>query len=186
MSEKAPRVYLKNGKKYFKVNGKRVVIKSKMTEKDLISIYKLLKKNTNFTNARLLAPVRGKKTQIINSAKAVVNLHNPPAKRRRRRVVTKKPFVSTINEANRISTSGPTAYRHPKDSGKEDEINKLINEKAGLSNQLIVSNNRQAPQQQMSEQEIMYEMNQDPRFHYYLSHADPYTQYKGIKEMTKQ
>ena len=41
MSEKAPRVYLKNGKKYFKVNGKRVVMKSKMTEKDLISIYKL-------------------------------------------------------------------------------------------------------------------------------------------------
>ena len=96
MSEKAPRVYLKNGKKYFKVNGKRVVMKSKMTEKDLISIYKLLKKNINFTKARLLAPVRGKKTQIINSAKAVVNIHNPLAKRRLRRGVTKKPFVSSI------------------------------------------------------------------------------------------
>ena len=169
MSEKAPRVYLKNGKKYFKVNGNRVVIKSKMTEKEILGIYKLLKKHTSSTNAKLLAPVKGKTTKINNSAKAVVNIHNTaPTKRRRRMGETKKPFVSTVNEANKISASGSTADRHPKDSGKEDEINKLINDNAGLSNQLIVANNRQAPQppqqqqQQMSEQERMYE---NPRFH---------------------
>ena len=108
MSEKAPRVDLKNGKKYFKVNGKRGVIKSKMTEKEILGIYKLLKKHTSSTNARLLAPVRGKKTQIINSAKAVVNIHNPSAKRRLRRGVTKKPFVSTIDEKNRVSATHET------------------------------------------------------------------------------
>ncbi len=101
----APRVYLKNGKKYFKVNGKRIFIRSKMSEREIMDIYKLLKKT-----------MQGKKTKITNTARAVVNIHNPPAPRRRRRRVTKKPFVSTIDEKNRVSVSG--ADRHPKDSGK--------------------------------------------------------------------
>ena len=119
MSEKASRVYLKNGKKYFKVNGKRVVIKSKMTEKEILGIYKLLKKKTNFTNGRLLAPVKGKTTKIYNSAKAVVNIHNPASTKRRRKRPHKRPFQSTIDEKNKVSATHGTETRHPKDSGNK-------------------------------------------------------------------
>ena len=93
-----------SGKKYFVINGEKIYINTRLSKKEIMKIYNLLKKNM----------------KITNSAKAVVNIHNAaPTKRRKRRVVTKKPFVSSINEANKISASGSTADRHPKDSAKK-------------------------------------------------------------------
>ena len=63
------------GKKYFKVNGRRIYIESGVTRKQVLSIYKALQKtikpknNTNKTH---------------NSAHAVVNINNGPSRRSRR------------------------------------------------------------------------------------------------------
>ena len=75
------------GKKYFKVNGRRIYIESGVTRKQVLSIYKALQKtikpknNTNKTH---------------NSAHAVVNINNGPSRRtnHRRRYVK---FNSTID-----------------------------------------------------------------------------------------
>ena len=124
--------------------------------------------------------MKGKTTKITNSAKAVVNIHNPPAKRRRRRDLTKKPFVSTIDEKNRVFATHGTETRHPKDSGKEDEINKLKNEKIGLSNQLVLASRQQReagdpqPPADESDEDRMYRMNLDHKFHY-IYHMEIHT-----------
>lgn len=166
-----------SGRKYFVINGKKIYINTKMSKKEILSVYKALKKN-----------MRVKKPQVTNSAKAVVNIHQAP---RRRRRVNKKAFQSTIDEKNRVSVSGSTEQRHPKDSGKEDEINKLINEKAGLENQLRLVGpppmpQRQDPQLEYSVEDRMYDMNQNPQFHGYLSHPDPHVALSGIKKLSKQ
>ena len=95
----------KNGKKYFVVYGQRVYLEVGMSKKDIAGIYKLLKKK--------LKP----KTKISNSATAVVI--NNASKRRRNN--TKKPFVSTLNDSNRVVVS------QGKDSGDKDLINNLVN-----------------------------------------------------------
>ncbi len=104
----------KSGKRYFKVNGRKIYIQAGVTRKQILSIYKALQKTIKT------------KTVNTNKASAVVNINNGPSRRsnRRRRYVK---FNSTINPLNRVSVSG--SDHHPKDSGDKDLINKLINEK---------------------------------------------------------
>ena len=80
-----PKIHLTSaGKKYFKVNGRRIYIESGVTRKQVLSIYKALQKT--------IKP----KTNNINKASAVVNINNGPSRRtnRRRRYVK---FNSTID-----------------------------------------------------------------------------------------
>ena len=81
------KVYVsQSGKKYFVINGKKIYINTRLSKKEIMKIYNLLKKNM----------------KITNSAKAVVIIHTAaPTKRRRRRGVTKNQFVLTINEAKK-------------------------------------------------------------------------------------
>ena len=109
----------KTGKKYFIVNDQRVYIESDMSKKDISSIYKLLKKKLQ------------NKQKITNSAKTIVNINNPAPIKRRRRNNKKKAFESTLNDSNRVSTSGKTT----KQSNDEDKINNLINKNNLLTNQ---------------------------------------------------
>jgi len=88
----------KSGKKYFIVHGRKIIINSKLTKREILQIYKLLLKNV-------------KKQKQSRS-------------RRRSKKQKSKTFKSTIDEANRVSSSSGPA----KDSGDKDLINKLIND----------------------------------------------------------
>ena len=68
-----PKIYITpTGKHYFKVNGKRVYINSKISKREIGYVYKLLKKSI--------------KNKNVNTAKAIVNIHQEAPKRRRKRV----------------------------------------------------------------------------------------------------
>src|SRR5436190_1084357 len=105
-----PVIYMtKSGKEYFIVNKERIFVDKRMTKKEIAAIYKLLKRKLKR---------KSKSSQVVNSAKAIVNINNPAPKRRRRNKKN-EPFVSTLNDGNRVTTSG----RDPKDSGDKDLIN---------------------------------------------------------------
>lgn len=109
-TEKMPVIHkTKSGKKYFLVHGERVYIEAKMSKKDIMGVYKLLKKK--------IKPQK-KATQInTNTAKAVVNITNPP----RRRYVNRKVFQSGLNDLNRVVVS------HGNESANNDLLNSLMN-----------------------------------------------------------
>ena len=110
-----PKLYVtKTGKKYFLVNKKRVFISSKLSKKEITSIYRILMKQDK---------KKKKNYHTNNSSKAVINITNaaPSSRRRARR---SKASKSTSNEGNKVSVSGGD----PKDSGDKDLINSLINE----------------------------------------------------------
>ena len=125
---KSPKVHLtKSGKRYFIVNGRKIFIESGMTKAEINSIYKVLLKSV---------PLKTR-TKNINKATAVIKqyINTAPVRRRRTNVQKKdKKFVSTIDEANRVTKSGNV--RDPKDSGKDDEINGLINQKNLLADEV--------------------------------------------------
>ena len=108
-----PKLYVtKTGKKYFLVNKKRVFISSKLSKKEITSIYRILMKQDK---------KKKKNYHTNNSSKAVINITNAaPSSRRRER--TAKVSKSTSNEGNKVSVSGGD----PKDSGDKDLINSLI------------------------------------------------------------
>ncbi|HRP36494.1 MAG TPA: hypothetical protein PLS50_01655 [Candidatus Dojkabacteria bacterium] len=99
-NEKMPVIHkTKKGKKYFLVNGERVYIEAKMSEKDIIGVYKMLKKKIRPQN---------KTSQInTNTAKSVVNITNPP----RRRYVNRKVFQSGLNNIIRASSNNDESVK---------------------------------------------------------------------------
>ena len=112
-----PTIYTsKSGKKYFIINKKRIFLNAKLTNKEVLTIYKLLKQK-----------LRNKKTnnKVTNSAKAVINITNPPSKRRmttrKNKAVPHGPNIVTV-------TSGK--------SNDEDIINSLTNKNQMLSSKL--------------------------------------------------
>ena len=117
---KSPKVNLtKSGKRCFIVNGRKI-FESGMTKAEINSIYKVLLKSV---------PIKTR-TKNVNKATAIIKqyINTAPVRRRRNNAQKKnKKFVSTIDEANRVIKSGHD--RDPKDSGKDDEINGLINQK---------------------------------------------------------
>jgi len=121
-----PKIYVsKSGKRYFVVNERKVYINSKLTKKEIMSIYNLLKKN-----------IKSKaKKQTNRTASTIININTEPQNRKRRRTrksskKERNPFVSTIRPENRVSSTHGISYdHHPKDSGDKDLINKLINDK---------------------------------------------------------
>ena len=101
-----PKIHVtKSGKRYFVVSGRKIYVTSDLTKKQITSIYKLLLKSVpkprkdRYTN-----------TNVINQY-----IGQEPRRRRRRAKPKQKPFVSTITDANRVTTSGST--RDPKHSG---------------------------------------------------------------------
>ena len=84
-----------------------------MKKGEINAIYKVLLKSV---------PLKTR-TKNINKATAVIKqyINTAPVRRRRNNVQKKdKKFVSTIDEANRVTKSGNV--RDPKDSGKDDEL----------------------------------------------------------------
>ena len=74
----------------------------------------------------------------LNQSTVIKQYINTEKPRRHRRNATKsKALKSTIDELARATASGTS--RHPKDSGNEDTINKLLNE----NNQLKLTHNPQ-------------------------------------------
>ena len=98
-----------------------------MKKGEINAIYKVLLKSV---------PLKTR-TKNINKATAVIKqyINTAPVRRRRNNAHKKdKQFVSTIDAANRVIKSGHD--RDPKDSGKEDELNGLINQKNLLNNEV--------------------------------------------------
>ncbi len=117
MSQKAPKVHTtKSGKPYIKVNGKKIIINVEITNKQLIKLYKLLKKT-----------IKPKKK--TKSHKKKTKSH----RRRRRRRYLKGKFISTINPLDRSTVSSSNG--HPSDSGDKDLINSLMNRLQDRSSQ---------------------------------------------------
>ena len=113
-----PKLYVtKTGKKYFLVNKKRVFISSKLSKKEITSIYRILMEQDKKKRKK-------KNYHTNNSSKAVINITNaaPSSHRRARRAKASK---STSNEGNKVPVSGSD----PKDSGDKYLINSLINKK---------------------------------------------------------
>ena len=107
----------KTGKRYFVVNGRKVFITKKMTNKEISSIYRLLKKRTSLF-----------KTNPNNSNKISIKIDNSARTqtqkarfRNRSKKNSKSNFVSTIDPANRVTTtSGVNAL-------DQDLLNSSIN-----------------------------------------------------------
>ena len=77
-----PKIHVtEKGKRYFIVNGKRVYVNSKLTRKELSSLYKLLKKKI----------ISSKNKTIRNTAQAIVNINQEPKQRRQYRRTTTTP-----------------------------------------------------------------------------------------------
>lgn len=115
-----PKIHVtKKGKKYFIFDGRKVYINSKLTKREIGLIYKLLQKHL-----------------AVSTNQGIININNQQARRinSRLRKTKEKPFVSTIDEARRVSVSSG----HPKDSGDKDLINSLKNE-LNKATQLIQS-----------------------------------------------
>lgn len=96
-----------SGKKYFMVNGKRVYLKSKLSKRELMKVYQLLRRK-----------IKIKKATNMNTAKAIVNINNPATttrRRRRNKVIKINPIVPT--QGLIMSTS----------SKNEDKTNSLLN-----------------------------------------------------------
>ncbi len=162
----------KNGKRYFVVNGRKVFIEAKMTKPEIIAIYKVLLKNVPSKRVN----------KNVNKATAVIKqyISNQPARKRRHNTQKKKkdddkPFVSTIDEANRVSKSSGNSGQHPKDSGNEDKINSLTNK---LNQLMIIPRNNppaqpaqpgnflvpRQPPPNITEKSRFNAMQQDPRY----------------------
>ena len=107
-----PTIHEKNGKKYFILNKKKVFIDSKMSKKDIMIIYKLLKRK-----------FRNKGTKNVNSAKAVVNIISPIHRRRveKKHVQSAPPGKATVSSWNAMD---------------KDVINSLINRNSLLTSKL--------------------------------------------------
>ena len=103
------------GVRYFVVNGRKVFIEPGVSKKQILSIYKTLKKTIK---------TKKRKPQTKQSAQTVININNEP-KRRNRSNRNRKyiKFGSTINLLLQSISSGFT-----KDSGDIDLVNKSINE----------------------------------------------------------
>ena len=104
------------GMRYFVVNGRKVFIEPGVSKKQILSIYKTLKKTIKTKKRK---PKTNKQ-----SAQTVININNEP-KRRNRSNRNRKyvKFGSTINPLLQSISSGFT-----KDSGDIDLVNKSINE----------------------------------------------------------
>ena len=80
----------RTGKRYFIVNGQKVFVEPSVSKKQVLAIYKTLKKN--------IKPKKRQKTNHPNRATTIVNINNEPKSRRkynRRRKFVK--FNSMIN-----------------------------------------------------------------------------------------
>ena len=111
-----PKFYRSNaGMRYFVVNGRKVFIEPGVSKKQILSIYKTLKKTIK---------IKKRKPKTKQSAQTVININNEP-KRRNRSNRNRKyvKFGSTINPLIQSVSSGFT-----KDSGDIDLVNKSINE----------------------------------------------------------
>lgn len=97
----------KTGRKYFIVNGRKFIISSRLTKREISHIYKLLQKKT-----------KNKGTSVRNT----ITINNQTGRTTRRNPQKQKetPFHSTIDPSMRvIATSG--------NSGDSDLINSLVN-----------------------------------------------------------
>ena len=115
-----------SGERYFKVNGRKIYIERGVSQKTITKIYKTLQKSVKPKKAKLMyIPASNKASAVI---KQYINTH--PITRRRRRINHKKKskskeLQSSLNDSNRVSTSGSS---HPKDSGDSDLFNNTIND----------------------------------------------------------
>ena len=105
----------KTGKRYFIVNGRRVYINSKMTRKEAIGIYNILKKNIP------------KRPTNINKAKAVVHIHGVQTKRTKR---TRRKAKSKSKEGKSTGNAPVVTVSkgNPNNALQEDKINSLTNQ----------------------------------------------------------
>ena len=121
----------KTGKKYFIVNGRKFIISSRLTKREIAHIYKLLQKKT-----------KNKGTSVRN----VITINNQNGRTRRNPKQKQTPFHSTIDPLMRvIATSG--------NSGDSDLINSLVNtvnEQKDLLKQLPAQLALPAPPEQPS------------------------------------
>ena len=132
-----PKIHVTStGKKYFNVNDRRIYIASGVTRKQILSIYKTLKK-----------AIKPKKTRNINKyAQTIVNINNAPSRRsyQPRKFVKlnsmMNPLNSIMNPLNRSSVSNSNA---PANSALEDKLNSLINKQNKL--EAVQSIQLQAP-----------------------------------------
>lgn len=130
-----PKIYeTDKGKRYFIIHGKRFYFNPKLSKKELIMIYKMLKKRPRLIQAS---------KSVSNTAKAIVNI-NQQAPRRRRKRPNKAPKPQ-VDPKDRVTVGH--AGVQTINSNLEDLNNKLINEAVKKGIELEVAKKQQIPNQ---------------------------------------